>query len=362
MHHDDFNARESNENARRGPAEAPTIWKLGLREIIFGARGIPKMSHLWLPLSLLFFSVPTTGLKTALYSSLPLILAVFCKVQFSILINDLGDRSTDLAVGKKRWITLLHKPVGYIIVLLFLAAGVAAVLLGRRSLQTILFYAASAFFGLSYSLRPLRFKERGTLGLLAYTLSALMIYVLVPWTWFESGLWQLIFLAAAVGTDKWIQIHFHQVVDYPADLKNGTRTYVVQAGLERARSSLKTAAFVASFCLLSVTVYVIVLAGDAGTRFVLFILVAATVIAAKIYTARSKAPQSPSSSALTKELPWIYLGLTYLVFFALPPVLFFFFALKEPWIWTLVLFSVFSAAGTSRQSLRYQDKRGRSLG
>ena len=319
------------------------------------------MSHLWLPLAVLFFPVPTTGLKTALNLSLPLILAVFCKVQFSILINDLGDRRTDLAAGKKRWITFLAKPVGYMIVMLFLAAGLVAVLLGRGSLLTILAYAASVLLGLSYSLRPLRFKERGALGLLAYMLSALLIYVLVPWTWFDAGLGQLIFLAAAVGSDKWIQIHFHQVVDYPADLKSGTQTYVVQAGPERARVSLKTAAFIAAFCLLSLTAYVIYVADNARIQVILLILGSATLIAAKIYTARSTRPQSPSSSALTEELPWTYLGLTYLVFFALPPVLFFFLALKETWIWILVLFSLFSAAGTSWQSLRYQDKRRRGL-
>ncbi len=358
----DSNVRKSTGEACSNTTPVQSLWKFGLNEIIFGARGIPKMSHLWLPLALLLSSVPTTGLKTAFNSSLPLILAVFCKVQFSILINDLGDRRADLAAGKKRWITFLPERLGDIIVILFLAGGVIAVFLGRGSLPTILAYAASVLFGLSYSVRPLRFKERGILGLLIYALSALCIYVMVPWTWFNARLWQLIFLTAAVGSDKWIQIHFHQVVDYHADLKSGTRTYAVQAGLQRARSALKTAAFIATFCLLSATVYVIVLARDRGIRVVLLVLAAATIIASKVYTHRSKNPKSDSSSALTRELPWIYLGLTYLVFFALPPVLFLFFALKEPWIWALVAFSVFSAAGTSWQSLRYQDNRGKGLG
>ncbi len=362
MNHDGSNVRESTEDAWRDTPRVRSIWKFGFREIIFGARGIPKMSHLWLPLALLFLSVPTTGLKTAFDNSLALILAVLCKVQFSILVNDLSDHRIDLAVGKKRWITFLPRPAGYMIVMLFLAAGLAAVFLGRGSLRTILAYTASVLLGLSYSLKPLRFKERGTLGLLAYTLSALMIYVLVPWTWFDAGLWQLIFLAVAVGSDKWIQIHFHQVADYPADLKSATRTYAVQAGLERARSSLKRASLIASFCLLSMIAYVIVLTSHSMIlAIVLLALTAATIAVSKIYADRSKNPQSPSSSALTRELPWIYLGLTYLVFFVLPPVLFLFSALKEPRIWILVVFSLFSAAGTSWQSLRYQDKRGRGV-
>jgi hypothetical protein len=303
-------------------------------------------------LLLLFDS--TTDPKTALDRSFFLILAVLCKVQFSILINDLSDRRSDSAVGKKRWIGLLPGPVGYAIVFSFLAAGLAAVFLGGGSLRTTVAYTASVFLGLFYSLRPLRFKERGIAGLVVYMLSAMIIYVLVPWTWFEAELWPLIFLSAAVGSDKWIQIHFHQVVDYPADLKNGTRTYAVQAGLDRARSALRQAARITSLCLLSLTASIIVLASRALIQAIVLLTLAAAVAVSKIYTDRIKNHPFQRSSALVRELPWIYLGLSFLVFYVLPPVLFFYSARQEPRIWILVVFSLFFLVGMSRQSLRYQ--------
>ncbi len=312
------------------------------------------MSHLWLPLALFLLSDSTTDPKTALGRSFLLILAVLCKVQFSILINDLSDRRADLAVGKKRWIGLLPEPVGVIIVLLFLTAGLAAVLLGNGSLRTILAYTASVFLGLSYSLRPLRFKERGAAGLVVYALSAMMIYVLVPWTWFNAGLWPLVFLAAAVGSDKWMQIHFHQVIDYPADLKNGTRSYAVRAGLDRARSSLRQGACITSLCLLSLTAFIIVRAGRALIQAIVLLALSAAIALSKIYADRIKNNQSPSPSALVRELPWFYLGLSFLVFYILPFVLFFFSVGQEPRLWILAVFSLFFLVGMSLQSLRYQ--------
>lgn len=352
MDNDRSEAWEVSEGALRGTPEVRSIWMLSLGEIFFGARGIPKMSHLWLPLALLFDS--TTQPKTAMDRSLFLILAVLCKVQFSILINDLSDRRFDSAVGKERWIGRLPGPVGYAIVFSFLAAGLVAVFLGGGSLPTTVAYMASVFFGLFYSLRPLRFKERGIAGLVVYSLSSVMIYVVVPWTWFDAGLWPLIFLSAAVGSDKWIQIHFHQVIDYRADVKNGTRTYALQAGLDRARSSLRQAARFSSLCMLSLIGFIVVFAGRALMQAIVLLALAAAVAVSKIYTDRTKNHPSPRSSALVRELPWIYLGLSFLVFYVLPPVLFFFSAQQERRLWILAVLSFLFLVGMSRQSLRYQ--------
>jgi len=182
----------------------------GPRELLFGARGVFKTSHLWLPLAVLILPGQPADLSGAWVKSWPLILAVICKVQFTILINDLSDRGADSAAGKKRWINGLPTPFGIAVVLLFLSAGWAAVLLRSGSSGTVLAYAASVLLGMSYSLKPARFKERGIAGIVAYALSSIMIYAVVPWTWLGGTPWALAFLAAAVGSDKWVQLHFHQ--------------------------------------------------------------------------------------------------------------------------------------------------------
>jgi hypothetical protein len=317
------------------------------------------MSHLWLPLALLLFSRSAPDLKTAFPRSLGLIFAVLCKVQFSILSNDLCDRREDQAAGKMRWIGSLPGPLGLMITAFLMAAGLTTVLLVGGSLRATLVYAGTILLGLFYSLKPLRFKERGIWGLLVYALSATMVFVLVPWTWFPSGPVLLAALLAAVMSDKWIQIHFHQVVDQPADLEKATRTYAVRVGLDRARSTLRNASLVASIMLLGMLGMILFLASPAAPQLIAVLAITAAVLAAsRAYAARVNKDDSPTTSILNKELPWIYLGLTYLLFCVLPPVLFLFSARREPWVWVPLTLSLLSLLGISWQSSRYRHPRG----
>ena len=336
-----------------------SVWKWASREILLGPRGFTKLSHLWLPLALLLLSRSASDLKAALPRSLGLIFAVLCKVQFSILLNDLCDRREDQAAGKERWIASLPGPVGLMITTSILAAGLTTVLLMGGSLRAALAYAGTILLGLFYSLKPLRFKERGVWGLLVYALSATMIFVLVPWTWFPSGPALLGTLLAAVMSDKWIQIHFHQVDDHAADLGKATRTYAVRAGLDRARSTLRRASLAASILLLAMLGAVLFLTSPAAPQFIAVLAIAVAVLAAsRVYAARVNRDDSPTTSVLNKELPWLYLGLTYLLFCVLPPVLFLFSARREPWVWVPMTLSLLSLLGISWQSSRYRHPRG----
>jgi hypothetical protein len=318
------------------------------RELLFGSRGILKMSHLWIALSALFVDANAT-----LDQSVALILAVLCRIQFSILANDLSDKETDLAAGKSRWIHNLPPAAGWLIAAALLASGLSAVLLWGGSIGTTLIYAASAFCAFAYSQRPFRFKERGKLGLLVYALSSVLIYVAVPCTWFGASPRLLLFMTAAVGSDKWIQIHFHQVVDYSADLKTGASTYAVQAGLDRARTSLKTASLIASVCLFAAVAYLAAFTESVVTAGVVAVILTAGLVLSKAYTGRMKSRAVPAS-ALVRELPWFYLGLSYFVFYVLPIILFIGCALNEPRVWILAAVASFFAASVSLQSHRYQ--------
>lgn len=313
------------------------------------------MAHLWIVLSALFVAVSGAGPRATLNRAFPLILAVLCRIQFSILANDLIDAETDLAAGKSRWIHSLPRPAGWLIAAALLGSGLSSVLLWGGSITATLVYAASAFCAFAYSQRPFRFKERGKLGLVAYALSSVLIYVGVPWTWFGASSGLLVFLTAAVGSDKWIQIHFHQVVDYSADLATGAQTYAVQVGLNRARASLKTASAIASICLFAAVVYLAAIARNAATAAVVFGVLAAGLILSKMYAGRMKRQAAPVS-ALVRELPWFYLGISFFVFYVLPVILFTAAALREPRVWILAVIASLFAASMSLQSYRYQYK------
>jgi 1,4-dihydroxy-2-naphthoate octaprenyltransferase len=199
-----------------------------------------------------------------------------------------------------------------------------------------------------------RFKQRGVLGPIVYAASATIVFVLVPWTWLSSNTLLLGFLCIAVGSDKWIQLHFHQVLDFQADRRSGTRTFAVRIGLEKARLTLRAAASLASLCLLSLLAYTLIVLKPHAMRQILVVLASVAVVAACAAYVRVGRRRPRGATALVGELPWIYLALTYLLFCALPPLAFLLLALDEPLIWPLVVLSGLSSVGLSLQLLRYE--------
>ena len=305
------------------------------------------MSHLWLPLFLLNLASSESDLHVKFTSSIFLFFVVFCKVMFSIQIKD------DEA-GKTRWVHYFPTNIGIVISIVLVTAGLTTVLIASGAIEVVLAYSAAVIVGLFYSLRPVRFKERGIWGLVAYASAATLIYVLVPWTWMGSNLALLVLLIAAVFADKWVQLHFHQVVDYQADLKSYTQTYAVKAGLERTRRTLRVAAWCASLFMVFVLIYMLFYM-DLSTivQAVTACFCILIVVAVGIYT-RIMKNRSEHESDLIKELPWIYLGLTYLVFFILPPLGFLYLTRTEPRMAILTAIAVYSLLSTSWHSIRYK--------
>lgn len=312
------------------------------------------MSHLWFPLLLIILGGSTSSLDASAISSLYLFFVVLCKVMFSIQINDICDKKEDVAAGKTRWIGYLPKYMGIAISILLVVAGLTTLILASGSMKVVLSYTATLLLGLLYSLRPVRFKERGIWGLFVYALAATIIYVLVPWTWFDSSPILLIFLFVTVMSDKWVQLNFHQVVDYNADLKNGTQTFAVRVGLKRTRSILRLASLFASFSILSVLAYAAFFVIEEKILQIIILVVSTTTIAASGIYVRIINKTTKNSSDLVKELPWIYLGLAYLIFCVLPPVGFIFLALKEPLMWITAVLSTSSLLGISLHSISYK--------
>jgi 1,4-dihydroxy-2-naphthoate octaprenyltransferase len=283
-----------------------------------------------------------------------MLFAVFCKVMFSIQVNDLSDRREDLAAGKQRWIALLPESLGILVCTLTILVGFLTVVVASDSPSTLSAYGATTLLALAYSARPVRFKERGILGPIAYSASATIVFVLVPWTWLSSNTLLLGFLCIAVVADKWIQLHFHQILDFEADRSSGTRTFVVGIGLENARLVLRGAAFVASLCLLGLFGYVLDVLKPHGARQIVVGLTAVAVLACCAAYVRVGRRRAQGATALVNELPWFYLALTYLLFCALPPVGFLLLALDEPLIWPVAVLSGLSSLGLSVQMLRYE--------
>ena len=318
----------------KSPDDTASVWKQAVSESLWGKRGLVKSANLWLPLAVIVsVEMPEPDLRATAGCFL-IFAAVACWSLASILGNDLADQQDDSAAGKQRWISRLPYAGGICVVTLLVVLGGLVVMLGGGKLSSLGVYAAAVAAGLLYSIRPAaRFKDRGCLGPLVYSLSGACAFALLPWTWFASG-WRLpLVLTPTVLLDKWVNLHFHQVVDYEADVKCGATTYAVAAGVKRARATLQWAAILASAWLLATFIFVLLKLAE--WRPVILVVVLAVVLAIGIYVSVvRKRPEKVS--ALLRELPWPYLGLSYAMFRILPLILFVKLALQEPTMWLVV--------------------------
>ena len=302
------------------------LWCKAIRETLIGQRGLMKVNHMWLPAgTVLVLSGQAWGEGVAVRSLL-LFAVLACWSQAGIQVNDLADRTQDACAGKSRWVWQLPGRSGYALVLVLAAAGLLLTVLVTRSAAAAVVYAAGAAMTTLYSQPPARFKERQLVGFVNYSVSSSLNFALLPWLWFHSDWLTLSVLFPAVVLDKWVNLLFHQMVDWRADRAGGARTWVVAVGPQAARRALKWTSYLAAAWLALTEGYVAVRMPAGGA------LVAAVAgligVAAGVHVAATR--NSPRRSPLVTELPWTYLGLTLALFRAVPFVLFLALAATRP--------------------------------
>ena len=333
------------------PPETPELWKHITKESIWGNRGLIKISSLLLPLSVIFtFNTQKIGQKNqATFFKISLV--VTCWLLISILFNDIADSKDDYISGKMRWINRLSPVLRTLILLLLLGIGLGTLLLSGSPNSTTWIFFAAVVAGFFYSFKPLRFKERGIWGLLTYSLACALGYCVIPWTWLASNRELLLLLAPAVFLDKWVNLNFHQVVDYESDLKMETKTYVVLVGPGYARNTLKWISGLTSLWLIGVFIYVALLLP--AWRAVIIPAVGTTVLACGLYIFIIRRQSSGKKTLLVRELSWFYLGLTYAILRILPLVLFVWLSFRDPSMWAAVALTVVILMVESWFFLRY---------
>lgn len=340
--------RSRAERARMRAPERSPLWRRAARHVLWSKRGVSKTGTIWLPVSVMLLSQAEPRLRGAWVACLLLFAASVCRTQALILANDLADRAEDRAAGKDRWIAGLPLPVGVAVSFLLLATGAGLLIPAPSSARVLGVYLAAAVLGLLYSLRPVRFKERGLAGLVAYSVSCATAYVLVPWSWLGGSRQGLVLLLCAVFLDRWVNLHFHQVIDHAADAGAACRTYAVRAGVGHARRTLRRAAVLASLSLVAV---LLVLAVPLR----LPVVAAAGLAAAVLAMVRSVAVRKTAPPlSLEHELPAHYLGLTFAVFRLLPVLLLARLALVAPALWVVAGAAALTALLEARLALRYR--------
>lgn len=328
-----------------------------LAQVFIKPRGILKMSQVWLPLSLILVSGTRLNPRAQFCASLYLLYAVLSKGLASILINDLTDREIDERAGKERWITFLPSPAGTMIPVFLLASGFFALIKAGGNIPVLASYTATVLLGILYSLRPVRFKERGLWGILAYSLSAAILHALVPWTLFRPAFLLLPLLFSVVIGEKLAQILFHQIVDFDSDSAGNVKSFAVTAGRVKADRTLRSVLNIAIVADLVLLFYIFYEIKDHPQFFSLIGLACFLGVSASCIYVRIISKKYKTSTELTEMLPWIYLGLSFVLFYLLPTLLLILLALPEPGMWVLVTLSALSLLGASINFFFYNPKR-----
>jgi 4-hydroxybenzoate polyprenyltransferase len=321
------------------------LWKRIGEESLWGRRGIIKVNLLWLPLAVALFQKSAETRQNGAAVSFQVFLAAVFWLSASILANNLGDCRDDRAAGKPRWVCGLPRGAGAAVVVLLIGAGFAVLYFSKSPAAAKGIYAGAVALGLAYSVRPFRFKERGAWGIFIYSLACACVYAILPLVWLKGNPAAFFFLAPAVLLDKWVNLHFHQVVDYEADRARGVGTLAVELGMTRARRWLKGCAGVASLWLLLALVY----SASFLPRILGYVFFggSAIVLLLVVYISLRRS-FFLSLSIFRRELPLFYLALTYIVFRLLPLLLFFVLALQEKLLWTIFGISLALVALESR--------------
>lgn len=149
------------------------------------------------------------------------------------LINDFFDRASDIEAGKIRAVQELPRWMFIGIIL----ASILVIIIFLWYLSNIFFavlYGFSFFLGTLYSTPFVRFKERGFVGIVINALTEKMLPVLAIFIFFNHfGIDTIIFIITTFLLQT-IEIMTHQIYDYEADQKTGTRTFAIDVGKEKA--------------------------------------------------------------------------------------------------------------------------------
>jgi len=147
---------------------------------------------------------------------------------YMVLINDYFDMPYDKLSGKDR--TIYHLPklmvCGLTIATIFLGYIITIVFV--KQLVFLVIYTIAFLFATFYSAPPIRFKERGFLGVLCDAVMEKPLPVILIFSYFDYftfDAWFFIVLCFIIQVE--VIIH-HQILDYEADLMTQIKTFVIK--------------------------------------------------------------------------------------------------------------------------------------
>ena len=257
-----------------------------------------------------------------------LLLFAILFLAFGYALNDYCDQEYDLQVGKPNSIASLSSTRAiFIIIVLFVSGWLC---LPSRNPTSIGLALLAYFFMAFYSLPPLRFKERGVLGLIVAAIAqrsmpGLLFFETYQYWKTDTLLFSL--LCFFIGL-RWIIAH--QIWDYENDLNSGVRTYAIRVGKDPLQDWFKWIVFPIELALLaSLIVYYF-------NRLPWLSILFGIYLVWLWLSFRSRRQAGLSLSLFNSD--WIPLADFY--FIVWPLSLAFYLALEQPFFWIVFLLNI----------------------
>jgi 1,4-dihydroxy-2-naphthoate octaprenyltransferase len=152
---------------------------------------------------------------------------------YIVYINDFFDMPYDKLAGKKRTIYYLPKTITYSLAITIVSVSYITTIVFVRQPLFLTIFTVAYLLGTLYSAPPVRFKERGFLGILCDVLIEKALPAILVFSYFDYfnfDAWFFIVLCFLLQVEVILR---HQIEDYEVDLKTQVRTFVMSKSATR---------------------------------------------------------------------------------------------------------------------------------
>lgn len=180
------------------------------------------------------------------------LLFTLCFLAFGYAVNDYADREADRRAGKPNAIARLGERRAKQFLALIALAGPLSLLPFLSAPWVAPALLAAYFFAAAYSLPPLRFKERGVIGIVVSATAQRLFPLLVGMAVlgrFDGVSWVMATLFSLMGA-RWILVH--QIGDVAADERGGVKSFTRSRGSAATLRLMQWVVFPAELLFLAV--------------------------------------------------------------------------------------------------------------
>ena len=246
----DFFARVLDPVFTRDTYEGITRYALGIKS----RQATPQKKIQLFVVASLIYLVLSDAVWSHLKLSLVFIGYNYIVFAYAYLLNSFTDREQDLLVGKNYASDFSNNIELIVIAVLGFFSLVLPPLLFKSTIVSII-AVMGMFLATAYSLRPLRFKERGFAGLFVATVIQKMPFIF--WLIILPGWWRLwIYLFGWLLLDSFLVETWHQIVDYYNDRDANVRTFAIDIGIQRTQKIAAIATYIFLIYLLLPLFYI----------------------------------------------------------------------------------------------------------